>query len=340
MVLKDKTMISRINTPQWFSDSLRQLSEQDGKEIISYGLEIKLLQPVFGVAKDFSEIDGWKILEQEPKAEKVFEKLWKNITERKNRSTAAIQSLLQIKTLFFARVAPLSIERITITKENEHDVYFIFVEKGATCTITLDEIGSHVVCLYAEEGSKVIFHTYSKEKGNTLSLIEAEIAKNVEYEFVSHIEEGHYFVGERFITVLGEGSDVRSNTYIEAKEGGVVDVREYITLCANNSDAEVIVRGVGEKKSRIIVRGNIHAKSGLQNLYGNQSFAFLMLDNDAEVDAMPDLSIEANAVSFSHACAIHDIPSALSSYLYTRGFDAETARGMYKDAFLQKRIAE
>ena len=104
-------------------------------------------------------------------------------------------------------------------------------------------------------------------------------------------------------------------------------------LCAHTRSKQ-LVKGVVDGDAKGVFQGRIHIAEGAQQTEGYQLHQALLLSDRAEIDVKPELEIFADDVKCSHGAASGELNEEQLFYMRSRGIDAETARRILVEAFL------
>jgi Fe-S cluster assembly protein SufD len=92
-------------------------------------------------------------------------------------------------------------------------------------------------------------------------------------------------------------------------------------------------KGVLDERSRTVFTGRVIVHPDAQQTDAAQSNHNLLLSNEAEADARPQLEIHADDVKCSHGCTVGRLDEEALFYLRTRAIDPATARNLLVQAF-------
>jgi len=95
-----------------------------------------------------------------------------------------------------------------------------------------------------------------------------------------------------------------------------------------------------EFSARGVFQGKIIVAEGAQKTDGRQLSRALLLSDQAEMDAKPELEIYADDVACSHGCTVGDLDADTLFYLRSRGLDETEARALLLRAFIDEVIDE
>jgi Fe-S cluster assembly protein SufD len=109
-------------------------------------------------------------------------------------------------------------------------------------------------------------------------------------------------------------------------DDNVCDVYHKVISKNQNVTMNINVKGVASDSSKIIYRSQI---GGTQNSSGNglQKADFIMLSNNSEVDAEPNLNLESNIIPTKHSVSISGLKKENIFYMNIHGLgDGESER--------------
>jgi len=104
--------------------------------------------------------------------------------------------------------------------------------------------------------------------------------------------------------------------------------------CASRQTYKTVLAG----HSRGVFQGKILVRQAAQRTDGYQMNQALLLSEEAEIDAKPQLEIYADDVKCSHGATVGALDEAQLFYLRARGIPAATARSMLVEAFLTEAV--
>jgi Fe-S cluster assembly protein SufD len=89
-----------------------------------------------------------------------------------------------------------------------------------------------------------------------------------------------------------------------------------------------------------VFQGKITVEKGAQKTDAQQLCRTLLLSDQAEMDAKPELKIYADDVKCSHGAAIGALDENMLFYLRARGLDEKAARALLVRGFINETIDE
>ncbi len=151
---------------------------------------------------------------------------------------------------------------------------------------------------------------------------------------------------KRQIVLVHNSSESEQRVIRLAGEGAEVQIEE-IFVSGNAQSNITVIHDAFRTKSRINARGVVekgqitvsHAKviipkhGQLSDSFVSQHF--LLLDEGAEVEAIPSLEIEADEVKASHAATFSPLDAEQIFYLKSRGVSEPEARKLIIEGFLK-----
>ncbi|MDB5412030.1 MAG: sufD [Rubritepida sp.] len=138
--------------------------------------------------------------------------------------------------------------------------------------------------------------------------------------------------------LLGPKAACHMNGAQLAGDGQHADTTTFLDHAAPDCASRQTYKTVLAGKSRGVFQGKILVRQAAQRTDGYQMNQALLLSDDAEIDAKPQLEIYADDVKCSHGATVGALDEAQLFYLRARGIPAEQARAMLVQAFLVEAI--
>ncbi len=170
---------------------------------------------------------------------------------------------------------------------------------------------------------------------------------NVKYSF-SNINQDSNSVAEIFL--LSSGSEFIKNEincslngkYASAFVNGVFildktkhhEIKTNINHLVENTKSYQLIKGVLEATSKAVYQGKIFVDSKAQKTDGYQLSKAILLNEDTEFNAKPELEIYADDVKCSHGSASGSLNEDSIFYLMTRGLNYQEAKKLLINGFL------
>ena len=140
---------------------------------------------------------------------------------------------------------------------------------------------------------------------------------------------------------IKNGAKLSLHTMIEARNSKhidtdrVIDIYHQAELCDDGCQVYIDCRGVIDGKNKIIYRSDIKVNGNYKNLYGEENLKFINLSKDAEIDAIPALSIKENNLNAVHTLQIIRLDEKKLFYMLSHGLTIDEAREVYVDGFIK-----
>jgi Fe-S cluster assembly protein SufD len=171
--------------------------------------------------------------------------------------------------------------------------------------------------------------------------------KNIKYSF-NNIEQDKNSISESFI--LSSGSNFFKNEincnlkgeYSSAFINGIFslskekhhEIRTTINHLKENTKSYQLVKSVLDDSSKAVYQGKIFVNSKAQKTDGYQLSKAILLNEESEFNAKPELEIYADDVKCSHGSASGSLSEESIFYLMSRGLNYEQSRELLINGFL------
>lgn len=119
--------------------------------------------------------------------------------------------------------------------------------------------------------------------------------------------------------LAGDGQHIDNHTRVDHRVGPASSFQEY--------------RGILNGKCRCVWNGKAVVHKGADGTDANQANHNLLLSDQAEIDAKPELEIYADEVKCSHGTTVGQLDENALYYLRTRGLGKQQARQVLTNAF-------
>ncbi len=117
-----------------------------------------------------------------------------------------------------------------------------------------------------------------------------------------------------------------------------IDHHTTIRHLASETRSEQLYRGVLDERSRGVFNGKVIVAESTRGIDAQQASNNLLLSAAAEIDAKPELQINADDVRCSHGATVGELDPDALFYLRSRGIAEEQARAMLIYAFAARVI--
>ncbi len=135
-------------------------------------------------------------------------------------------------------------------------------------------------------------------------------------------------------TFRGEGGYIQLDGIFLGTGTQHCDNTTFIDHAVPSCESSQVFKGVLDEKSRGVYQGQVTVAKDAQHTDGRQLVKTLLLSDEAEIDAKPELKIFADDVKCAHGATTGDIDEEQLFYLCSRGIDEVTARALLVEAFL------
>jgi Fe-S cluster assembly protein SufD len=137
----------------------------------------------------------------------------------------------------------------------------------------------------------------------------------------------------------GEHSEVEANSLLLADGREHLEIHSVIGHRAAATHSVERFRGIANARGRGVFNGRIVVHPGAPKSESQQSSRTLLLSEQAEIDARPQLEILTDDVKCSHGATTGQLDSNVLFYLLSRGLDPQAARALLIHAFLADVLA-
>lgn len=141
------------------------------------------------------------------------------------------------------------------------------------------------------------------------------------------------------VSLQGEGAQVDANGVLLGSGRRHLDTRLGLDHVAPGTACNLLWRGLGAGRSRVVFHGGILIRAGADGAAADLSNKNLLLSADAEIDSQPVLEIHADEVKAAHGATVGQLDPTSLFYLRSRGLPAEAARALLTAAFCRETLA-
>jgi Fe-S cluster assembly protein SufD len=251
---------------------------------------------------------------------------------------------------------------IRVTRQAERPVALIYVHES----MNSDAILHH--CVKLEAGAELTLLESGPAAARLTKVLEVELAEGARFHHirtqgrdherraVTHVFARLAAKSEfRSFTLTANGRLTRNEAVIELNgaearahvAGAAVgdgdflhDDTVFITHAAEACESRQVFKKVLKNGATGVFQGKILVKQGAQKTDGYQISQSLLLDDDSQFLAKPELEIYADDVKCSHGSTSGAIDETALFYLQSRGVPRATAQGLLVLAFLAEAIEE
>jgi Fe-S cluster assembly protein SufD len=241
--------------------------------------------------------------------------------------------------------APLEVQNLA--GADSHTRLAFKIEKGASATIVERHLGgdafvSSISHLVLGDGSEAVW-IIDQERGEGAAhfgQFNCWMGRDAKLTLFVMNSGAGLARQEINVDVRGEGSlfTLRGVNLIGGQQFN--DITMQLVHAAENTSSTEIIRNVVTQKGRGVFQGQIKVAPGAQKTDAKMSCNTLLLSDDAEFSAKPELEIFADDVVCGHGATVTEIDKTHLFYLMARGIPEADARGLLVKAFIAEIIEE
>ncbi|MDB5379220.1 MAG: sufD [Rubritepida sp.] len=229
-----------------------------------------------------------------------------------------------------------------------HPRHLIRIGDGASLTLIETSLGpAEAVYLHnpvfeiSVGAGATLAHVRIQREGRAgfqLSTVQAAVQAGGTYDNFTLNAGARLVRNEIHAVLLGPKAACHMNGAQLAGDGQHADTTTFLDHAAPDCASRQTYKTVLAGKSRGVFQGKILVRQVAQRTDGYQMNQALLLSEEAEIDAKPQLEIYADDVKCSHGATVGALDEAQLFYLRTRGIPAEQARAMLVQAFLVEAV--
>jgi len=163
---------------------------------------------------------------------------------------------------------------------------------------------------------------------------------NIDLDYNSLVETFIFSTGSKFIkneincNLNDQYSSAFINGIINLKDDQHHEIKTNINHLAENTKSYQLIKSVLNDNSKGIYQGKIFVNSRAQKTDGYQLSKALLLNENTEFDAKPELEIYADDVKCSHGSTSGNLDEEAIFYLMSRGLNYQQSRKLLINGFL------
>jgi len=138
------------------------------------------------------------------------------------------------------------------------------------------------------------------------------------------------------IDIVGKGTNARMSGFFFADKDQFFDLDTQQNHNAPLTNSDLLFKGAAKDNARTLWQGMIKSLPQMQKIDGYQVCRNLVLSDEARMDSIPGLEIEADDVMCSHAATFGTLEEELLFYLMSRGITRPQAQLMVIDGFFDE----
>jgi Fe-S cluster assembly protein SufD len=166
-----------------------------------------------------------------------------------------------------------------------------------------------------------------------LSKIYAQQQAQSTYNHTVLTFDGDWVRNELNVTHLGEHLFTGMNGLYVADGNRLVDNHTNLEHAQPNGESSEFYKGIAMDRGQAVFNGRIHVFQDAQKTNAFQNNQNLLLSNEAQINAKPQLEIFADDVKCSHGATVGKLRQEEIFYLQSRGLSKEIATQLLTNAF-------
>ena len=194
-----------------------------------------------------------------------------------------------------------------------------------------------------------IYYNFELNKSSILKnyKIDKSINNNVKYSYNNVKQEANsisetfilssgskFFKNEINCDLQGQHSSAFVNGIFDLDDENHHEIKSNINHLVENTKSYQLVKSVLEKKSKAVYQGKIFVSSEAQKTDGYQLSNAILLSENSEFNAKPELEIYADDVKCSHGSSSGSLDENSIFYLMSRGLNYKEAKKLLINGFL------
>ena len=194
-----------------------------------------------------------------------------------------------------------------------------------------------------------IYYNFELDKSSILKnyKIDKSINNNVKYSYNNVKQEANsisetfilssgskFFKNEINCDLQGQHSSAFVNGIFDLDDENHHEIKSNINHLVENTKSYQLVKSVLEKKSKAVYQGKIFVSSEAQKTDGYQLSNAILLSENSEFNAKPELEIYADDVKCSHGSSSGSLDENSIFYLMSRGLNYKEAKKLLINGFL------
>lgn len=138
------------------------------------------------------------------------------------------------------------------------------------------------------------------------------------------------------VDIVGKGTTARVSGFFFADKNQFFDLDTQQNHNAPLTNSDLLFKGAAKDRARTLWQGMIKSLPKMQKIDGYQVCRNLVLSDDARMDGIPGLEIEADDVACSHAATFGTLEEQPIFYLMSRGIERPQAELMLISGFFDE----
>ncbi|WP_312795440.1 Fe-S cluster assembly protein SufD [Tianweitania sp.] len=203
-------------------------------------------------------------------------------------------------------------------------------------------LASAVTTLSVRDGAEVMYLIVQEqpEGSSHLGQFRASIGKDAKLTLFIMNAGGKLVRQEIVVDAAGDGCDFQLRGVNLLAGDTHTDVTMVLDHSSPNTGSREVIRNVVTDRAKGVFQGRINVHQIAQKTDAKMACNTLLLSDDADFSAKPELEIFADDVACGHGATVTDINEDHLFYLMARGVPEKAGRGLLVKAFLAEVIEE
>ncbi len=231
-------------------------------------------------------------------------------------------------------------ERTLIIADEGASVHYI---EGCTAPVyTTDSLHSAVVELVAHKGAHIRYTTIQNWSNNVYNLVtkRAHAYEDSVVEWVDGNIGSKLTMKYPAIHLLGERAHGEVLSIAYAGTGQHQDAGAKMVHAAPNTSSRIISKSISKDQGRTTYRGLVKVHKGCGGCRTNVECDALLIGEESRTDTFPTMEISEDDVRVEHEARVSKLADEQLFYLQSRGIDADKARLMIVNGFIEPFVRE
>ena len=245
---------------------------------------------------------------------------------------------------------PLGLAHVANSDGSSGCYHKVTVKKGSNAQIIdryvsgpdINHLSNSVCELVMEAGAKAVWYIVQQENENAtrLARLNVELAADTDLSIFILNAGGKLVRQEVKVAVNGENANLAIRGVNLVGDHAHIDVTTVLEHNVPNTNAEELFRNVVAGDGHGIFQGQIKVAQPAQKTDAQMACNTLLLTDDGDFSAKPELEIFADDVICAHGATVTDIDDDQLFYLRARGIEEKTARSLLIKAFVDEVVEE
>jgi Fe-S cluster assembly protein SufD len=193
------------------------------------------------------------------------------------------------------------------------------------------------ICAEKSDVQHVRVQVQGKKTINVVSTV-ADLGQDTKFTSFA-LEEGAILSrNQYFVRQSGEAAQISLSGVTLAKDKQHLDTTLFVDHAAPRGTSREVFKQVIVDEARGVFQGKVIVRSGAQKTDGHMNARGLLLSDNAEFDAKPELEIYADDVLCAHGATAGALDENLLFYLRARGISEAEAKALLTQAFIGEAV--